>query len=255
MDAIKLGKFISEIRNERKMTQEELAEKLNVGSGKTISKWERGLGMPDFNTLIEISKVLNITLYELSICEKLNNPTLIEETKTKIKSNFDIIKIKAKDKISIIISIIIGIILGINTIYTITYYNTTKVYTIESMDKRFAIDANLTITKDYNIFNLLTITNLEKNLDYLNIPATNIQYEMLDKENRILLETKSTYNSLNLLDNINTAHFTKDVDKDKTPKSNNLIFRIKYLNKEKEIKYIEFKCQLVKKFQNTFHLF
>ena len=55
MDQIKFGKFISSLRNEQHLTQEQLAEKLHVGS-KTISKWECGNTIPDFETLISISQ-------------------------------------------------------------------------------------------------------------------------------------------------------------------------------------------------------
>lgn len=42
MDLKKMGRFIAELRNERGLTQKELADKLEIGD-KSISKWERGL--------------------------------------------------------------------------------------------------------------------------------------------------------------------------------------------------------------------
>ena len=50
MDAKKLGQFIAEIRKEKEMTQAELASKLHV-TDKAVSKWERGLGLPDITAL------------------------------------------------------------------------------------------------------------------------------------------------------------------------------------------------------------
>ena len=41
MDQIKIGAFIKELRKEKSLTQEQLAEKLNV-SGRTVSRWETG---------------------------------------------------------------------------------------------------------------------------------------------------------------------------------------------------------------------
>lgn len=41
MDQIKIGIFLKELRKEKKLTQEQLAEKLNV-SGRTVSRWETG---------------------------------------------------------------------------------------------------------------------------------------------------------------------------------------------------------------------
>lgn len=42
MDQIKIGIFLKELRKEKKLTQEQLAEKLNV-SGRTVSRWETGI--------------------------------------------------------------------------------------------------------------------------------------------------------------------------------------------------------------------
>ena len=44
MDQIKIGIFLKELRKEKKLTQEQLAEKLNV-SGRTVSRWETGLSL------------------------------------------------------------------------------------------------------------------------------------------------------------------------------------------------------------------
>ena len=64
MDAKKTGSFICENRKKQGMSQKELAEKLSI-TDKAISKWERGISFPDISMLIPISKVLNISLYDL----------------------------------------------------------------------------------------------------------------------------------------------------------------------------------------------
>ena len=69
MDAKKLGLFISEIRKEKHMTQAELAERIKV-TDKAVSRWERGLGFPDINTLEPLAEALGITLIELMQAEK-----------------------------------------------------------------------------------------------------------------------------------------------------------------------------------------
>lgn len=51
MDQVKIGQFIAKCRKEKGMTQKELAEKLNV-SDKSISKWERGINLPDVSLYI-----------------------------------------------------------------------------------------------------------------------------------------------------------------------------------------------------------
>ena len=64
MDQKEIGKIIKQKRKEKKLTQEQLANKLYVTS-KTISRWETGNYMPDISTLPLISKELNIDLNEL----------------------------------------------------------------------------------------------------------------------------------------------------------------------------------------------
>ena len=64
MDQVKIGKFISELRKERKLTQEQLAEKLGV-SQKSVSRWETGKNMPDMSLLQGLSLELGITVSEL----------------------------------------------------------------------------------------------------------------------------------------------------------------------------------------------
>ena len=64
MEAAELGKFIATIRKEKQLTQAELARKLNV-TDKAVSRWERGLGFPDINTLEPLADALGITLTQL----------------------------------------------------------------------------------------------------------------------------------------------------------------------------------------------
>lgn len=60
----KFGEFILELRKEKELTQKELAEKLYI-SDKAVSKWERGLSMPDIALLIPLSKIFGVTTTEL----------------------------------------------------------------------------------------------------------------------------------------------------------------------------------------------
>ena len=64
MNAETTGALIAEIRQERNMTQAQLAEKVHV-SDKTISKWENGKGFPDSSTWESLTEALGITVYEL----------------------------------------------------------------------------------------------------------------------------------------------------------------------------------------------
>ena len=59
----KFGLFVTELRKEKNLTQKDLAEKLYV-SDKTVSKWERGLSMPNVVLLIPIADILDVTVTE-----------------------------------------------------------------------------------------------------------------------------------------------------------------------------------------------
>lgn len=59
MNQEKIGKLILKLRQEKKLTQKELAQKLNV-SDKAVSKWECGYGIPDITLLEHISRVFDI---------------------------------------------------------------------------------------------------------------------------------------------------------------------------------------------------
>ena len=69
MEAKQLGQFIAGRRKEQKMKQAELAEKIHV-TDKAISRWERGLGFPDIQTLEPLAQVLGISVLELMRSEK-----------------------------------------------------------------------------------------------------------------------------------------------------------------------------------------
>jgi len=61
MDSSKVGKLILKLRKEKRMTQKEVADAMNI-SDKTISKWERGLGCPDISLLNELSHIFGVDI-------------------------------------------------------------------------------------------------------------------------------------------------------------------------------------------------
>ena len=71
MDQIKIGRFIAERRKKAGLTQLQLAEKLGI-TDKAISKWERGLTMPDTSIMLELCDIISISVNELLCGEKLD---------------------------------------------------------------------------------------------------------------------------------------------------------------------------------------
>ncbi len=69
MDQKMIGQFIKELRKEKHITQEELAEKLNV-SNRTVSRWETGTNMPDISILVELSEILDVSIPEIINAER-----------------------------------------------------------------------------------------------------------------------------------------------------------------------------------------
>ena len=64
MDQQKVGQFLKELRNEKSVTQAELAEVLGV-SNRSISRWENGITMPDFDLLIEMANYYDVEVGEI----------------------------------------------------------------------------------------------------------------------------------------------------------------------------------------------
>ena len=79
MDQKKIGCFIKELRKEKGITQEQLAEILNI-SGRTVSRWETGNNMPDISLLVEISE-----FFEVSVTEIINGERKSEKMNEQVR--------------------------------------------------------------------------------------------------------------------------------------------------------------------------
>lgn len=79
MDQKKIGSFLKELRNQKGLTQEQLAEQFCVSS-RTVSRWENGNNMPDLDVLIEISDY-----YEVDLREILNGERKSENMEKEMK--------------------------------------------------------------------------------------------------------------------------------------------------------------------------
>ena len=105
MDQIKIGKFIQEKRKEKKLTQGDLAEKLNI-TDRAISKWENGICLPDANTMPELCKLLNISINDLFSGEMVD----MKNNEKKLEENLlEVAKLKEeKDKQLLALEYVIG---------------------------------------------------------------------------------------------------------------------------------------------------
>lgn len=72
MDQKKTGSFLKELRREKGMTQEQLAEILGV-SNRSVSRWENGVNMPDFDLVIELANYFEVSIEEFLNGERRND--------------------------------------------------------------------------------------------------------------------------------------------------------------------------------------
>lgn len=76
------GQRFARLRKEKKLTQEDIALKVNV-SAQAVSKWENDISLPDITLLIELSEILEVSVDELLGKKESNKVELVEESKRK----------------------------------------------------------------------------------------------------------------------------------------------------------------------------
>ena len=79
-----IGETIASLRKKKGMTQNELAEKMNV-TDKAVSKWERNLSCPDINTISKLADILEVSIEELLKAKKQ------DYSKSKMKDSINLI--------------------------------------------------------------------------------------------------------------------------------------------------------------------
>jgi len=96
LDAKQLGPFIAERRKDLGMTQTLLAEKLHV-TDKAVSRWERGIGLPDINSIEALAKALDVTLVELMQAKQnVNENISAKEAENLLMDTIELSKITSK---------------------------------------------------------------------------------------------------------------------------------------------------------------
>ena len=129
MNQEKIGKFISLSRKNKRLTQEQLAEKLSV-SINAVSKWERGLNLPDVSLMEKLCEVLDFTLNELFAGEKLTNEEMVRKSEKNIMSLMMTLKQLRIVEVFTQILIGVGIALTISSFFILTKINQKVVFTI-----------------------------------------------------------------------------------------------------------------------------
>lgn len=79
MDLIKIGKYIADKRKRLGMTQKQIAEKLGM-SDKSVSKWERGICLPDVSVYLELCDILGISINEFLAGEDISEQNMVKKS-------------------------------------------------------------------------------------------------------------------------------------------------------------------------------
>ena len=129
MNQVKIGNYIATKRKAKKMTQSELASVLDI-STNAVSKWERGLNMPDIAKIEELCSILDISLNELFKAEDIKDDELSISADNNLFNLFKEFKVKDfKLKIIKLILISVLIVIGLFGINKLLVY---KGYKLDS---------------------------------------------------------------------------------------------------------------------------
>jgi len=131
MNQEKIGQFIASCRKKKGMTQKELGEKLNV-SDKSISKWERGINMPDVSLYMPLCEELNISINELFAGEYIQKEAMIQKFEENIMSIVEDNDKKTK-KLNKIQNIIVVIAL-LSVPFIVLQWNLKLVWTVVDLE-------------------------------------------------------------------------------------------------------------------------
>ena len=115
MTSKECGIFIAELRKENKLTQKELAEKINV-SDKAVSRWETGKGYPDVASLVSLSEYFGVSVNELLAGKKLTDENIKETADENLISVFEQVQNNRKQqnfKVAVYTSVMLVVLLPV----------------------------------------------------------------------------------------------------------------------------------------------
>lgn len=237
MTEYSFGKTLAKLRKERKLTQQELADLLNV-TNKTISKWETNTTAPDIDTLKRISQVLNVPVDVL-----LGNSQLTITDKTSKHK-------LTKKKLILLLSLLFVSLFFIYYLITNFILNT-KSYSLVSGDDRFTIEGNITVDKNQYYISLEIKGINDKSFG--NKIINNAQYSVIINDK--IIYNNGDISSTTLTENFSLSKYISKISinhndtNNKNLKSvleNGLILQIKYIDENNEINTINIPV-LVKK--------
>lgn len=260
MNQEKIGNFISERRKSKKITQEKIAKKLGI-TCQSISKWERGVNLPDISFLKDLAKILDVSVEELLQGElnENSNPKCSDEIIVNgIEFYEKKVEKKYKIKMIVIITLFLVTIVSILFTYYFNNYNKIKIYTINSTNDNVDVSGMFMFYPKNNLF---LLSDIEYNDQYTStskeIKARNLKVEFY-ANNKKLIEYKNNNYKDNELKNINLLideifknNIIKIENKNLTKEEiENLKIIISFIDKNNDLNKIEVPLNLNKKFSN-----
>lgn len=184
MNQEKIGKFISKLRKENNLTQEDLANKLNTTS-KSVSRWENGRTLPDISLMLPLCQILGITVDELINAQKRKNQDNID------KVIIETLQVSEKRKKIIKLIFVTGVIILLLGffLFILLKYPKIDIYNI-----------NLIASKNKDINEKLTITNEQNKIYFVGVKAAQVmdrKYQLNDLHSALKHNQISVYDLQN----------------------------------------------------------
>ena len=122
MDLIKIGKYIAGKRKELGLTQSQLAEKLGK-SDKSVSKWERGICLPDVSVYLELCGILGISINEFLAGEDIGEESVVKKSEDNLIQVTRDSKHKQKNLKAIIAVLLVITMAAVASLGGVVYHN------------------------------------------------------------------------------------------------------------------------------------
>ena len=215
MNPSKIGTFISILRRERNMTQQDLGDLLGI-SGKSVSKWERGINCPDISMLSEIAQIFDVSIEELLKGEK-------NDTEVTIKDDGKYFK-------RILILTIFAILILVIVLIIKNHYQY-NVYRIESNSKMVDVDGYIIFNPNNEIFLINTLNYKNASRKY----ADQITFILKNEEKELF-----NYQTTNYLEKKDISDILKETSinikkSDESDEIGNLVLEILFNDEKMEI--------------------
>lgn len=208
MDYNVIAKFLIKLRKEKKLTQEKLANILNVDRA-TISKWERAIYIPTVEMMVKLSEFYNISVNEIVYGARRTD----ENKKDLDNISLEVLKQNTRNvrKVTILSSIIIFIIIAILPImYLISNYDAIKIYKVGGNSNYYNVfNGMLITTKGKSYLKLSTITPTDSQDEVIALRL----YYLKDNKKVVLSNRKDNENIIVNVYGYNEFFKYKEMDK------------------------------------------